>query len=341
MITAKTECDGQMRPIPHALTGAMAVAAEPSDAGRVSPTPTLRRGPGTMADPRSVPSRPGPEHVLSSAKDSGAHLRLQASQGSIQLQQYDCEPGGWRHGALTSWRIAFQQAGAPRIQRVVERSSERQWRPPGKISISRPDAQSWSWDSRHRVAILFIGQDIIDGVTADAGMDGRLRTPLLVEDALIRQVILEILSECTVTSRISPLLLESAGRHVAAHLLARYSGASPKAETTGMAPWKLRRALDYIEENIDRDIGLEELSKIIDMNPHYFCRSFRKSVGTPPYRYLLDRRIERSKELLACTEQDVTEIGLKVGFSSHSHFSTAFRRAVGHTPSTYRNAVRS
>jgi AraC family transcriptional regulator len=289
----------------------------------------------------SVSSRLGPEHVLSSAKDFGHHLRLQASHGPIHVQQYDCVPGGWRHDALTSWRIAFQQAGSPRIQRVVERSSERQWRPTGKISISPPNAQSWSWDSRHRIAILFISQDIIDGLASDAGVDGQLRTPLLVDDGLVRQVILEILSECAVNSRISPLLLESAGHHVAAHLFARYSGVLRQDKTTGIAQWKLRRALDYIEENIERDIGLEELSKTIDMSPHYFCRAFRKSVGMPPYRYLLGRRIERSKELLASTDKDVTEIALTVGFSSHSHFSTAFRRTVGHAPSTYRNSVRN
>jgi len=67
----------------------------------------------------------------------------QASRGPIHLQQYDCVPGGWQHDALASWRIAFQQAGAPRIQRVVEGPSERRWRRPGKNSISPPNAQSW------------------------------------------------------------------------------------------------------------------------------------------------------------------------------------------------------
>ena len=294
-----------------------------------------------MADPRSVSSRLGPEQFLSYAEDFGAQLRLHASHGPIHLQQYDCVPGGWRHDALTSWRIAFQQSGSPRIQRVVDQSSERQWRPAGKLSISPPNAQSWNWDSKHRIAILFIGQDVIDGLALEAGMDGQLRTPLLVDDDLIRHTILEMLSECAVNSTVSPLLMDSAGCHVAAHLFARYSGALRQAKATGMAQWKLRRALDYIEENIDRDIGLEELSKTIDMSPHYFCRAFRKSVGMPPYRYLISRRIERSKDLLVSTDKDVTEIALKVGFSSHSHFSTAFRRAVGHAPSTYRNSVRN
>jgi AraC family transcriptional regulator len=294
-----------------------------------------------MTDPRSAPSRLGPEHFLASAKDFGMQLRLHASHGAIDLQQYDCLPGGRRHEALTSWRISLQQSGSPRIQRVVGQSSERQWRPAGKISISPPDAQNWNWDSKHRTALLFITQDLIDEVASDAGLDGRILTPLLVDDDVIRHTILEMLSECAANSGISPLLIESGGRHVVTHLLARYSRAFREHKVTGMAPWRLRRALEYIEENLDRDIGLAELSKNTDMSPNYFCRAFRKSLGMPPYRYLISRRIERSKELLASTDKDVTQIALEVGFSSHSHFTTAFRRAVGHAPSMYRNAVRS
>jgi AraC family transcriptional regulator len=285
----------------------------------------------------------GPDDVLSSAQDFGLRVRLQASHGGIHLHQYDCVPGGWRHEALTSWRIAYQQTGAPRIQRVVEDSSERQLRPAGKISISPPNAQSWTWDCNNRLAILFISQDIIDEAAADAEVHGRyseLQTPLLVDDDLIRHTILEMLSECSISSKVSSLLIDSAGRHVAAHLLARYSRALRQEKASGMAQWKLKRALDYIEEHIDRDLGLEELSQGLDMTPHYFCRAFRKSVGMPPHRYLITRRIERAKELLASTDKNVTEIALEAGFSSHSHFTTAFRRSVGYAPRTYRNCVR-
>ena len=41
-----------------------------------------------------------------------------------------------------------------------------------------------------------------------------------------------------------------------------------------MAPWKLKLALDYIEEYIDQDLSLEDISNVLDMTPHYFCRSF-------------------------------------------------------------------
>jgi AraC family transcriptional regulator len=113
-----------------------------------------------------------------------------------------------------------------------------------------------------------------------------------------------------------------------------YRGAS------GIAQWKLNRALDHIEEHVDRALSLEELSASLDMTPHYFGRLFRKSVGMPPHRYLITRRIERAKELLASTNKDMTAIALTAGFSSHSHFTTAFRRSVGYAPRMYRNSVR-
>jgi AraC family transcriptional regulator len=100
-----------------------------------------------------------------------------------------------------------------------------------------------------------------------------------------------------------------------------------------MAQWKLERALDYIEEHIDRDLSLEELSASLDMTPHYFGRLLRKSVGMPPHRYLITRIIERAKELLASTNKDMTAIALTVGFSSQrSGVPSATHRECTGTP---------
>jgi AraC family transcriptional regulator len=298
-----------------------------------------------MTGLRAVSRLLAPEDILSSANNFGVRGRLlHASHGGVHLQQYECpRGGGLRHEPLTSWRITYQQTGAPRIHRVLEGSSELQLRPAGKISISPPDAQRWRWDCDNRITILWINEAILDEVATGAalhGCRGHLQTPLTADDDLVRHTILGMLSECSIGSKVSSLLIDCAGRHVAAHLLARYSRALLQEKTSGMAQWKLRRALDYIEEHIEQDLSLEDLSKGLDMTPHYFCRSFRKSVGMPPYRYLITRRIERAKELLASTDKEVTEIALEVGFSSPSHFTTAFRRSVGYAPRMYRNSAR-
>ncbi len=66
---------------------------------------------------------------------------------------------------------------------------------------------------------------------------------------------------------------------------------------------------------------------------------FRASTGSPPYRYVLGRRIERAKDLLADTSLSITDVALACGFSSSAHFATAFRQAQGATPSSYRRAL--
>ncbi len=59
-------------------------------------------------------------------------------------------------------------------------------------------------------------------------------------------------------------------------------------------------------------------------------------LGTSPYRYLNKRRILRAQQLLLDPQQTLTDIGLSLGFSSHSHFTNTFRKVTGMTPSQFR-----
>ena len=68
---------------------------------------------------------------------------------------------------------------------------------------------------------------------------------------------------------------------------------------------------------------------------------FKQSFDTPPHRYLTNRRIERAKSLLAARKLSVIEIGLNVGFSETSSFTSAFRKVTGETPTDYRRRVDS
>jgi AraC family transcriptional regulator len=103
-----------------------------------------------------------------------------------------------------------------------------------------------------------------------------------------------------------------------------------------MADWQIKRVLDYMESRLEDDIGLGELAAVAGMRPHYFCRAFRLSLGVPPYRFLINRRIERAKLLLSSTDTSITGIALSLGFANHAHFSTTFRRTVGRSPVAYR-----
>lgn len=126
------------------------------------------------------------------------------------------------------------------------------------------------------------------------------------------------------------------GRHsVLAH--ARMA-AAPRG---GLAPWRLRRATEWLEAHLAEDARLSDLAAAVGLSERHLCTAFRVSTGRPPHRWLLERRVERAKALLAAGAgaPSVTQVAMACGFTSSAHFATMFRRATGQTPSAWRQAA--
>jgi AraC family transcriptional regulator len=88
----------------------------------------------------------------------------------------------------------------------------------------------------------------------------------------------------------------------------------------------------YVEANLGRAVTVRELADAVELSTHHFLRMLKKSLGLTPYQYSLERLVERSKDLLRSKRASLAEVTLCIGFGSHSHFTTVFRRAVGATP---------
>ena len=83
---------------------------------------------------------------------------------------------------------------------------------------------------------------------------------------------------------------------------------------------------------------LAEIAAEVGGSPVYLTQIFQQVEGLPLYRYQLRLRLARALDLLAQYD-DLTELGLELGFSSHSHFSAAFRQAYGRSPSAFRQSA--
>ncbi len=107
----------------------------------------------------------------------------------------------------------------------------------------------------------------------------------------------------------------------------------------GLAPHLRRRLAEYIEQHLDQPLSLGELAQLAALSEYHFVRMFRTSFGLPPHRYVLQRRLLRTRQLLQHSRLPLGEIALACGFASASHFSNRFRAAFGAAPGLLRAAA--
>jgi transcriptional regulator GlxA family with amidase domain len=114
----------------------------------------------------------------------------------------------------------------------------------------------------------------------------------------------------------------------------------PARARGGLPPGALRRVHEYIETHASENIELSMLATIADLSLFHFAREFKRSTGVAPHNYLVRKRVERAKDMLARTDCSLTEIALAAGFSDQSHLARHFRQIVGSTPGEFRWARR-
>ncbi|PWT87827.1 MAG: AraC family transcriptional regulator [Blastocatellia bacterium] len=103
---------------------------------------------------------------------------------------------------------------------------------------------------------------------------------------------------------------------------------------------RLSRARDFIDHCYDHPLSLDQISEKACFSRYHFLRLFRQAFNKTPHQYLIERRIEKAKELLKGNELRVTDVCFEVGFQSLGSFSSLFHKCVGHAPVAYREKAR-
>ncbi len=99
---------------------------------------------------------------------------------------------------------------------------------------------------------------------------------------------------------------------------------------------KIREAIEYISLNYTKFITVEELAELVGLSESYFTSCFKKIAGSSPIEYVLQMRINHSKELLMETDWSVGQIASACGFSSSQYFARLFKKKTGLTPTMFR-----
>jgi len=102
-------------------------------------------------------------------------------------------------------------------------------------------------------------------------------------------------------------------------------------------PELIKKVEEYIEQNIEEQISLEDISKAVCYDESYITRVFKKKYGLTPHAFIINKRVQKAKEKLALSKDvNIAQLSNEVGFYDQSHFSKVFKKVFAITPNKYR-----
>ncbi len=108
-------------------------------------------------------------------------------------------------------------------------------------------------------------------------------------------------------------------------------------QSSKMSDYYMKEAINYIEQNFQNNITIEDIAAVCGINRSYFGKIFRNSIGRSPQEFLMNYRMVKATELLKLTSLSIAEIGSAVGYENQLHFSRAFKTVYGISPREWRN----
>jgi AraC family transcriptional regulator len=192
-------------------------------------------------------------------------------------------------------------------------------------------------DQNDTALILSLPSSLMKLVASEQGLDSdrlEIRNQFQIRDPQLENICWALKSEMESSFPSGRLYTDSLAVSVASRLLSTYSSATQHRSilSGGLDGRRLKQTLAFIEEYLSDDLSLSRLAAVAGISASHFKTLFRQSLGLPVHQYVLQRRIERAKDLLMQGKLSILEIALATGFSHQSHLARHMRRSAGLSP---------
>lgn len=237
--------------------------------------------------------------------------------------------------------LSVHLGGPKRLMRQGEGRSLSCDVPLGAHSVV-PAGSSFRWNTQGPVdfAHIYFERRAVDHVVAHAfdrdPAHVSLQEGLGQDDPLVRSLALALLEE--VQGDRNQAYLDDLLHLLVCRILRLHSDArrsEPRARHV-LAPYRLRRAIEFIETRLGDAIGVAQIADAAGISRYHFSRAFRQTTGKAPYAYLLERRVVAAKAILIGERVSLTAVARRCGFASLSQFSRMFKRETGVNPTRFR-----
>ena len=243
--------------------------------------------------------------------------------------------------------IGFCLRGPAQLRVVVEANpvpQETTLSPRQFLIIPANESSQWHRQGSSEMLMLYLKKELVEAVSQN--VFGRSQVNVAIRlgatDPLLEQLalaILEALQHPTLAT--TPAFVDTLALTLATQLLKAHSiqtevdqPASPCYENFRSS---MARVQDFIDRSLGDDLSLVVIASQVNMSVCGLTRLFQRHHATSPHQYLLACRITKASRILVETELPISEVALATGFSSQSHFATAFKKKVGLSPKAYRH----
>ena len=262
---------------------------------------------------------------------------------------------GWRYTpldvpipGLCDYLIVAYQDGATPMNRRCTGDWRREHVAPGSISLLTHAAQShWHWGDDIAVTHLYLTTAAVTDVAAQAYerpvREVELLDVLRAEDPVLSGIAGLLARESRQGGLGGRLYVDALKNQACVHVLRNYANVIFREPISygGLSGVQCRLLIQYVDENLDRNISLADLAGVVQLSVFHFMRKFRAEFGCPPHAYVTQRRIEHARRQLARRDIPLKVVAANCGFADQSHMTRLFRRLLGTTPAEYRRSVTS
>jgi AraC family transcriptional regulator len=282
--------------------------------------------------PKWVPGR-----VLAASDGLGWH--------NVALRSYHYTGLDVEVPGLNDFMVVAYRDGATRMQRRFEGGWTKTTCAPGDVSLlTRSQRSHWYWTDDIDVSHVYLSDKLVSGVANEmldrSVAEVRLRDVLKTVDPVVTACVEGITREAQQRSPGSSLYVEALGTQLAVHLLRHYAAISFRepGERGCLSPCQCRRVAEFIDEHLQESLSLQTLAAQVQLGVWNFVRRFRESFGRAPHAYVVDRRVERARQLLEDGLLSVKEVAFACGFADQAHMTRMFQARLHTTPAALRRA---
>lgn len=212
--------------------------------------------------------------------------------------------------------------------------------------LTRGESSQWKWDRPIDVTHIYlahtelcrVAEEVFERAISDVGMEDCVRA----EDGVLPGLVSAFEFELESGGLGGGLYRSALLNQLCVHLLRRYAKAGVREVPLAgrMADGQRRRLVQYVEDNLERNLKLDEMAREAGVSVSGLIRKFHAEFGCAPHAYVLRQRLERARRLLSRPAAVPLKcIAMDCGFSDQSHLVRHFKRAFQQTPMEYRSTA--